>query len=153
MSRMLDALKQIEVMQSRPQPYANKPPAGDRPEACVSVQELPKPESDTESPAEDPCDADLTGLHPIIEEELSRLQSSPLLVQEPVSSPLTVQYAISDSLTIDETLARAESAVASVLLSEEPDIYEDMAQYILTQLSRPACRIAIYQSSRRHWTD
>ena len=42
--------------------------------------------------------------------------------------------------TIDETLARAESAVASVLRPEDPDIYEDMAQYILTQLTpeRPA---------------
>ena len=94
---------------------------------------------DTAITAEDPCEPDLAGLHPVIQEELDRLHPSPMVVQEPVSSPLTVQYAISDSLTIDETLARAESAVASVLQPEDPDIYEDMAQYILTQLSgRPA---------------
>ncbi|MGA2060385.1 MAG: hypothetical protein ABSG67_07890 [Thermoguttaceae bacterium] len=143
MSRMLEALKQIEVMRSRPQPPANKPPADDRPKSCVSVQELPKvpkAESDTAIAAEDPCDADLTGLHPIIQEELNRLHPSGLLVQEPDSSPLTVQYAISDTLTIDETLARAESAVATILEPQAPDIYEDMAQYILTQLmpGRPA---------------
>ena len=139
MSRMLEALKQIEVMRSRPQPYANKPPVDDGQDACATVQDLPKAESDTAIAAEDPCYADLAGLHPIIQEELDRLHPSGLLVQEPVSSPLSVQYAISDTLTIDDTLARAESAVASVLLSEEPDTYEDMAQYILTQLSgRPA---------------
>ncbi len=146
MSQMLDALKQIEAKRPRPQPYANNPPADDRPEACVSVQELPKAKPDTAITAEDPCDTDLTGLHPIIQEELNRLHPSGLLVQEPVSSPLTVQYAISDSLTIDETLARAESAVASVLQPEEPDIYEDMAQYILTQ-PMPGQRAALLFTS------
>jgi hypothetical protein len=144
MSRMLEALKQIEVMRSRPQQRANKPPAGDCPDFRVNEngtvafglpQELPKAESNTAIAAEEPSDADLTELHPIIQEELNRLYPSGLLIQDPDSSPLSVQYAISDSLTIDETLARAESAVASVLLSEEPDISEDMAQYILTQLS------------------
>jgi hypothetical protein len=139
MSRMLDALKQIEVMRSRPQPRANQPLADDRPEASVFVQELSKGESATENPAEDQCDVDLAGLHPIIQEELNELLPSPLLVQEPDSNRLTVQYAISDTLTIDETLARAEKAVATILQPEAPDIYEDMAQYILTQLSgRPA---------------
>ncbi|MGA2796626.1 MAG: hypothetical protein ABSE63_03495 [Thermoguttaceae bacterium] len=140
MSRMLDALKQIEVMRSRPQPCANKPPADDRPDACVSVQELSKAEPDTAITAEDPCDADPSESHPIIQEELNKLHPSGLSVQEPVSSPLTVEYAISDSLTIDETLALAESAVATVLQPEALDIYEDMAQYILTQFmpGRPA---------------
>ncbi len=144
MSLMLEALKQIEAKHPRPRPCANKPSAEDRPAAGASIQTPAKVESDTASAAEDLRDADLTGLHPIIQEELDRLHPSTLLVAEPVSSPLIVQYAISDSLTIEETLARAESAVASMLKPEEkpeePDIYEDMAQYILTQLKpgRPA---------------
>ena len=146
MSRMLEALKQIEAKRPRPQPHANKPPADDRPKACVSVQELPKVEPDSAIAAKDPCDADLAGLHPIIEEELDKLHPSPLSVQKPDSSPLTVHYAISDSLTIDETLARAESAVASVLQPEAPDIYEDMAQYILTRLI-PGQRAALLFTS------
>jgi hypothetical protein len=140
MSRMLEALKQIESMRLRPQPSTYHSPADGQPETCVSARTFPEAESDTASAADDTWDAALTGLHPIIQEELDRLHPSPFLVPEPVSSPLTVHYAISDSLTIDETLARAESAIASVLQPEEPDIYEDMAQYILTQLppGRPA---------------
>ena len=76
-----------------------------------------------------------------------------LFVKESLPSPLGVQYAIADSLTIEETLARAESAVASALQTEEPDIYEDMAQYILTQLcpgDLPHCCLPALATA---WTD
>jgi hypothetical protein len=97
-------------------------------------------EDESPSAAEDPCDTDLTGLHPIIQEELDNLHLAPLLDIEPISSPSIAQSLTSDSYTIDKTLARAESAVASALLPEEPDIYVGMAQYILTQITpdRPA---------------
>jgi hypothetical protein len=152
MSLMLDALKQIEAKHPRPQPCANKPSAGDRLQPRESAEVLPKAEAVTAIAEEEPCDADLSGLHPVIEEELDKLPPSQLLVQEPVSDSLTVQYAISDSLTIDETLARVESAVASVLQTEAPDIYEDMAQYILTQLT-PGQPAALLFTSPRDGTE
>ena len=76
----------------------------------------------------------------MIQEELERLRSPEVFVKESLPSPLGVQYANADSLTIEETLSRVESAVASALETEGPDIYEDMVQYILTQImpGRPA---------------
>jgi hypothetical protein len=140
MSRMLEALKQIEVKRPSPKPRANTPPAEDSPAACVSVPTSAKIESETADTLEDPYDAELTELHPIIQEEIDRLHPSQMSVKESIAGPLTVQYAVSDSLAIDETLAWAESAVTSALTHEEPDIYEEMTQYILTQLmpGRPA---------------
>ena len=119
----------------------------------MSVPELPKAQSDTAIAAEDPCVADLTGLHPIIQEELDRLHPYRLLVQEPVSSPLKVQYAISDSFSIDETLARAESAVATVCSPGAGYLRRYGTIYPHPIIARTACRLAIYQSSRRHGTD
>ncbi|MGD0383558.1 MAG: hypothetical protein ABSA77_08565 [Thermoguttaceae bacterium] len=135
MSRMLEALKQIEIKRPPTQRRANTPPAEDSPAACASVQSSVNIESETPDNLEDPYDAELTELHPIFQEELDRLHQSPVLAEEPIAGPLTVQDAISDSSSIDETLARAESAVASALTHEEPDVYEEMAQYILTELT------------------
>jgi len=132
MTRMLEALKQIEVKRPPPQPRTNKPPVEDSPAPRVSVQTSARIESETPDTIEDPYDAEL---HPVIQEELDRLRSSPVLAKEPSAGPLTLQDAISDSSSIDEALARAESAVTSALIPEEPDIYEEMSQYILTQLT------------------
>jgi hypothetical protein len=140
MSRMLEALKQIEAKRSHPQSPANNSPQVDRRAVCTPNQTSTEFEEESPGTTEVPCDADLTGLHPIIQEELDNLQSAPLLVIEPISSPSIKQSIASDSYTIEKTLARAESAVASALLPEEPDIYVEMARYILTQITpdRPA---------------
>ncbi len=146
MSRMLEALKQIEARHLRPQAIASQAHVKDRPAVGEPAGPPAGIELDRARGAEVLCDDDPTGLHPIIQEELDRLCASEVLVEEPVASRLTVHYAISDSLMIEETLARAESAVASALEAEEPDIYEDMAQYILTQI-KPGCPAALLFTS------
>jgi hypothetical protein len=112
----------------------------DKPATCASVQTSANIESEPPDNLEDPYDAESTELHPVIQEEIDRLQPPQMSVKESIAGPLTVQYGVSDSLAIDETLARAESAVTSALMPEEPDVYEEMSQYILTQLTpgRPA---------------
>jgi hypothetical protein len=146
MSRMLEALKQIEAKRSRSQPPANNSPLEIRRVANASVQTLAEFEDQTPSIAEDRSDTDLTGLHPIIQEELDSLHSASSLLKEQIANPPVVQSLKVDSSTIDKTMDRAESALASAIsseaadLSEEPDIYVEMAQYILSQLppGRPA---------------
>lgn len=70
-------------------------------------------------------------------EALKRIEAKQtrLSDKKPISSRPVVESAASDSFAIDETLVRAEAAVASALSSDEPDIYEDMARYILAQLT------------------
>jgi hypothetical protein len=136
MSRMLEALKQIEAKRSCPQAPAGDPPLENLPAIQVPVQASVEFDEQLSSTAiaEDHSDTDLTGLHPIIQEELDSLHSAPSLVKEPISNPPVVQSSEVDPFSIDKTLARAESAVASALLSAEPDIYVEMAQYILAQI-------------------
>lgn len=81
------------------------------------------------------------------------------LVQEPISrgpiveSAMPAAPAAPDSSAIENSLAQAESAVISalateVLATEEPDIYEEMAQYILTQLSPDRSAALLFTSPR-----
>jgi len=96
----------------------------------------------------EPYQTKLTELHSLIQEELDELRPNPLLVEEPISSPPTVQSALSDSFAIDKMSTRAESATASALSAEEADIYEQMAQYILTQLMADRSAVLLFTSPR-----
>ena len=135
MSRMLEALRQIESKQSRPQPPANKSPVKDRPTKCAPVQTLARVETEQAITASDLYDTQLTELHPLIQEELNELLASSLLVGEPIISPPITQTVTSDCFTVEKTLARAETAAASAISPEEPDIYGVMAQYILAKIT------------------
>jgi Mrp family chromosome partitioning ATPase len=122
MSRMLEALKQIEAKRPLPQPPANR------------------------SPTDDTFQTESSELHPLIQKELDELRSSPILTEEPISTPRIAPSPVSDSITIDKTLAQAESAAASALSLDEPDIYEEMAQYILAQLTPRRSAVLLFTS-------
>jgi hypothetical protein len=107
MSRMLEALRQIEARQPRPQA--------------------------TFRPIESRASSRPVELHPTILEELDALQSSIMSFNEPVPTLSTLDTGISEGINVDESLEQAESAVVSALSLAEPDIYEDMAQYILAK--------------------
>jgi hypothetical protein len=146
MSRMLEALRKIEAKQPRPRPRpaANKSPLKAPQAARTPVQEMEEPESpashDVAKTCDETCDTEITELHPVIEEELDELRPSILSFSEPIFDPQASQSWVSDSFATDKTLARAESAMDSALLAEGPGIYDEMAQYILAQLTpgRPA---------------
>jgi hypothetical protein len=68
-------------------------------------------------------------------EKLNERDPPPESVKEPISENTITQVAPSDLSAVEKTLARVESSVNLALSLEEPDIYEQMAQYILTQIT------------------
>jgi hypothetical protein len=140
MSRMLEALRQIEAKRPPGQQRAKRPPVENHPLVYSSVETPAHIESETKDTFDDYRRAELTELHPDIQEEIDRLSPAEIPAKESFAPHITEQYPASDSSAIDDTLARAESAVGSALAPEEPDVFEEITQYILTQLTpgRPA---------------
>jgi hypothetical protein len=140
MSRMLEALKQIESKRSRPESPAIDPCLADRRAESVPDRIPDEWEEEPANIAPKRYDTALAGLHPVIQKELDTLQSAPLLDIEPIAIAPSAKTLTADPFDIETSLARAELAVSSALLPEKPDIYVEMAQYILTQTTpgRPA---------------
>ncbi len=140
MSRMLDALKRIEAKQAqRRPPIVNSPDASKQtpltpPDALTTVEAV--------APAivEAPAESELNRLEILIQEELKTWQTVPVLAEEIAYSPPLPDEIESDSSFVEESLAQAELALAATLLSEDGDVYGEMAQYIKSQLApgRPA---------------
>ena len=136
MSRMLEALKQIEARRSRAQTVEGETFAESSSAAATIIRNGgAQAEMDTADAALDSWDADRGGLHPVIEAELDRLNAPPILAEESIAGPLNTIDTGYDAATVEETLCRAETAVAAALESQATGAYEDMGQYILTQIT------------------
>jgi Mrp family chromosome partitioning ATPase len=135
MSRMLEALKQIEAKRVSSQTQADQATVEHKESTSLPVQALLAYESDFSEVGSDASDSDLTGLHPLVLDELDALRLSMGMTEEPNASSSNVQIEISDDSCIDKTLSQAESALSLALSPDEPDIYFDMAQYVLARVT------------------
>jgi Mrp family chromosome partitioning ATPase len=68
-------------------------------------------------------------------EKTDEQRPPPELLKEAISEPPVTLTAPSDVSAVEKTLAMVESSVNLALLLDEPDVYEQMAQYILTQIT------------------
>jgi Mrp family chromosome partitioning ATPase len=135
MSRMLEALKRIEAKQSRQRPAKKKKLPQDNRTLSDSATPSVTPESASPSYTMASCAIQSPPPIPSVSDISTDLPSSPIHIQEPICRPDNAETVIPDSLTIEKTLAQVESAMASALSTEEPDVYDEMAQYIMAQIT------------------
>jgi hypothetical protein len=149
MSRMLDALKQIEARRSGAQAVEFRAIAENSSAAGTIAQTRgTQVETDASDAAPDMWGTNPGGLHPAIQAELDRLIAPPILIEEATAGLLDTVDSACDSARIEEALCQAETAMAAALEAEGTDAYEDMGQYILTQIKPGRAASLLFTSPR-----
>jgi Mrp family chromosome partitioning ATPase len=147
MSRMFEALKQIEAKRCQLHPPETQFPVADISSTDTSGCISKMVETASTKSKDKLSETELPGLHPSILEELDAIQSSLLSMQSTSTCRSNdLKIASSNLLSIDGSLAQAETAVASALSLSEPDIFEEMAQYVLARLTPSQSNVLLFTS-------
>jgi hypothetical protein len=125
---MLDALKRIESKQPTKAAPVEK-----------TVPEIPA----VMDAIADQADAALTASQSVAIEEFKNALAAPWLVQETVIAPAFEEAAASAAEVLDSRLDRTESMMDLAVSPKTPDVYGEMAQYILSTLpaGKPAALV------------